>query len=139
MLKPRNPIKPTFPYFIPAIVWFLLVLYLLTMPATNIPQLDDWFSKYKLDKLAHTFLFAILTIAFIWPVGWSYFSNSRKYHIFVKIGIATSIWGLATEFIQKYLVIGRSFEMADWAFDTTGVILAVVFSKYFFLKDIFNK
>lgn len=135
MLKPPRPIKPSFPYFIPAILWFLLVLYLLTMPAPNMPDMNDWFNKYRVDKLVHAGLFGVLALAFIWPIGISDFPYKRKCHIFVWIGIATSIWGLTTEFIQKYLVIGRSFEMADWASDTIGVLLAVVFSNYFFLGN----
>lgn len=139
MLKLQQPIRPTFPYFIPAILWFLLVLYLLTMPAPDLPDMNDWFNKYKVDKLVHAGLFGIMAILFIWPIGLSHFPAKRKYHIFVRIGFATSIWGLATEFIQKYLVIGRSFEMADWASDTLGVILAVVFSDFFFLKHLLKQ
>ena len=134
MPKSGKPIKPSFPYFIPAIFWFMLVLYLLTMPAPELPDMNDWFNKYKIDKLVHAGLFGILAFLCIWPIGMSDFPRKRKNHIFVRIGIATSVWGLTTEFIQKYLVIGRSFEMADWASDTVGVILAVVFSNYFFLK-----
>jgi VanZ family protein len=45
-----------------------------------------------------------------------------------------AIWGLATEFIQKYFVPGRSFDLLDFAADSTGAFLALGLSIRQFLK-----
>jgi hypothetical protein len=41
---------------------------------------------------------------------------------------------LATEFIQRYYIKGRSFDLFDWAADGTGALLALLFVKMRFLK-----
>jgi VanZ family protein len=48
---------------------------------------------------------------------------------FIKIAIATSIWGLTTECIQKYFVPGRFFDMMDWASDSLGALIAFWFCR----------
>jgi VanZ family protein len=54
-------------------------------------------------------------------------SDKAKLQYFLRIAIATSIWGLTTEFIQKYLVINRSFDLLDWAADSVGAVVACIY------------
>jgi len=37
------------------------------------------------------------------------------------------VWGLATEFIQKFFIPGRAFDLLDWLADSVGAVLVYVF------------
>lgn len=111
--------------FIPAISWFFVVLVLLCVPGKEIPTIN-WFSKIYLDKWAHTGVFGLLALLFMLPVALSPLENKEKLQYFIRIAIATSVWGLATEFIQKYLVTGRSFDLWDWAADSLGAFSSLI-------------
>jgi len=41
---------------------------------------------------------------------------------------------LAIEFIQKFFIPGRSFDLLDWAADSIGALLAFWFSRKAFVK-----
>ncbi|HUS02589.1 MAG TPA: VanZ family protein, partial [Chitinophagaceae bacterium] len=58
----------------------------------------------------------------------------ERLQYFIKIAIATCIWGLTTEVIQKFFVPGRSFDMFDWAADSLGALIAFWFCKKKFVK-----
>lgn len=46
------------------------------------------------------------------------------------IMILASMFGLAIEFIQKYFVTGRTFDLLDWAADSFGAIVAFFYCRY---------
>jgi len=105
--------------FLPAIGWFVVVLVLMCLPPSDIPS-NEWFDKIYLDKWVHTGVFGLLAMLFMLPFARSPISNKEKLQAFIYIAIATSLWGLTTEFIQKYLVPGRNFDLLDWAADSLG-------------------
>lgn len=118
--------KPDFKQFIPAIIWFLLVLILLCLPADDIPAVDDWFTRLYVDKWIHAFLFAIMGLLFMKPFKNTYYSLRRKRIIFIYIGLFLSLWGLTTEWIQMHFISGRSFETSDWMADTSGAFISLL-------------
>ncbi|MGG7378564.1 VanZ family protein, partial [Escherichia coli] len=69
-------------------------------------------------------LFGGLTFLFCWPLNRSGFTSRQKLQLFIKIALCSSIWGLAIEFIQKFFIAGRSFDLLDWAADTFGAVVA---------------
>lgn len=89
-----------------------------------------------LDKLIHTFLFGMLAYLFMRPFIFSDLQLTKKRFWMTAILFATSIWGLSTEFIQKYLVTGRAFEMADWIADSCGAIFAFFFARKIHIKKL---
>ena len=121
-------------YLYTAFVWFIIVLVLVCLPGSNLPKPDNWMKILYLDKLIHTFLFGVLAFLFMRPVLFSGITQKKKVEWLLFIMIATSIWGITTEFIQKYLVTGRSFELADWLADTCGAIFAFIFARKTQLK-----
>lgn len=125
--------KLSFKKFIPGIAWFFLVLYVMCLPGKDIPQIN-WLANINFDKLVHIGTFGLLCILFCWPFYYSSFSNKKRIQYFIKIAIATSIWGLTIEFIQKYLVTGRDFDLIDWAADSIGALIAFWFCKRKFIK-----
>ena len=126
--------KVSFKKFIPGIAWFFVVLVLICLPGKEIPKID-WLTGINFDKLVHIGVFALLAVLFCWPFYNSSFGNKDRLRYFIKIAIATSIWGLTTEFIQRFLISGRSFDLLDWAADSIGALIAFWFCKKKFIKS----
>lgn len=120
----------TFKKFIPGIAWFFVLLFLLCIPARDLPKSGDWFEKIFFDKWVHAGLFGLLGFLFIAPIYTSALSNVNKWLYIISITALISIWGLTTEFIQHYLISGRSFDKYDWVADTVGAILAIFVTRY---------
>jgi len=79
-------------------------------------------------------MFGLLALLFMYPFKKSETGRNGKKTTFVYISLALCAWGLATEFIQKYLVTGRNFDLTDWAADSMGITLAWIFALRYFLK-----
>ena len=110
--------------FIPAIIWFLVVLVLICTPGYDLPKVDSWFEMISGDKLIHVGVFGLLAFLFFLPVSRSSWSRKEKLYYLLRIAIATSIWGLTTEFIQRFFIPGRSFDLRDWLADSIGGLAA---------------
>jgi VanZ family protein len=115
--------------FIPAFLWWLIVLVLMCTPGYDLPNLGKWTELISLDKLIHIIIFGLMAYLFMRPVSKRDFEPSVKKQFFFKIAIAISIWGLTTEYIQEFWVPGRSFDIWDWMADTIGALLAILFSR----------
>ena len=85
--------------------------------------------KIFLEKWVHAGMFGILAFLFMWPVSMTSQSKALKWHYFLKIALATCLWGLTTEFIQKFYIPGRSFDIMDWAADTLGIAVAIIYAR----------
>jgi VanZ family protein len=111
--------------FIPGIAWFFLVLILICLPGDDLPPTDDWMSAVYFDKWVHIGMFSVLSYLFMLPVAKSALPLRAKLQNIIKIAICVSLWGITTEFIQKFFIPGRSFDLCDWAADSFGAALAV--------------
>jgi hypothetical protein len=129
-LSHRSPVKK----FIPGIVWFFLLLALICLPGSKIPEVETWLHDIYFDKWVHTGLFAVLVFLFIYPVSKLALTVKAKKNWAVKIAIATCVWGLTTEFIQKNFIPDRSFDIIDWCADSFGVLLAYTWCRLKYLK-----
>ena len=122
----QNPSKrPSFIKFIPGIAWYFLILVLISLPGSKIPEVESWLNDIYFDKWIHAGLFGVLVFLFIYPV---YKKMILPLHVkkiwAIKIAIAAVIWGITTEFIQKFFIPDRSFDIYDLAADTTGILVA---------------
>ncbi len=122
-----------FKRFLPGITWFFIVLVLTCLPGKDLPEMG-WMNKIYFDKWVYAGLFGGLAFLFCLPFYKSYFSGREKLHYFAKIAIASGIWGLAIEFIQRFYVIGRSFDLMDWAADSAGSLIAFLISRRIFIS-----
>jgi len=120
--------------FIPGIIWFFIVLALMFLPGSDIPEVS-WLDKVYFDKWVHAGVFAVLVLLFCWPFYHSTFSNKQRLQYFIKIAIAASLWGLTTEFIQKYFVADRAFDLLDWVADSLGALIGFWFCSRKFTKS----
>lgn len=109
-------------YYIPAIIWILLILVVCTLPGKDVPH-TSFFDKIHMDKIVHFGLFG--GIVFFLSLGY----YQQKKHIsaltlFVFV-MGAALYGLAIEYIQRYMTVDRSFDMNDVAADTLGAIAGI--------------
>ncbi|HOZ76854.1 MAG TPA: VanZ family protein [Ferruginibacter sp.] len=128
--------KNTFRFipFLPGIAWFLFVLALICMPGEDLPEEPGWFNIPHLDKIVHAGLFGGLVFWFCLPFRKMMITRPQKINWFIKITIASILWGIATEYIQKFFLTGRQFDLVDWAADSAGAIIAFFLSRKLFLN-----
>ena len=120
--------------FIPGIIWFFLVLLLICLPASVIPPEVSLLNVTYFDKWIHASLFTVLSFLFIYPVAKLPIANKAKKSTAIKIVISVCIWGLATEFIQKYFIPDRSFDIFDWLADSFGGVIAYLWCRLKYLN-----
>ena len=113
--------------FLPGIAWFLLVLILICLPGKDVPR-ADFLDAINFDKIVHCGLFGGIVFFFCMAFKKSDYSKQAKLHLFIKITLATCVWGITTEFIQLYFIPGRQFDWFDWAADSLGAIVAFFIS-----------
>jgi VanZ family protein len=114
--------------FIPAIGWFVLSLILLCLPGSTIPKYP-WLAKVYADKWIHIALFFTLCYLFSRPFRNSAMDRFQRYRWFLWITLAGIAYGTAMEFVQKYWVANRSFELWDIVADSTGCLAAWWYSR----------
>lgn len=120
--------------YLPGIAWFFLTLIAISIPGKELPKFGAWFEQISFDKLIHTFLFGMLAALWMLPVALSTVSIQHKIHWFIKVTIATAIWGLAAELTQKYFIPMRSYDVVDLVANTLGAVIAFVYFKAKFAK-----
>lgn len=119
--------KITFKKLFPAILWLLIIITLLSLPGSAFPS-QNWMSKIQFDKWIHIFIFFILTFLFCLPLR-SYKEKTYRYFI-LYISIATLlsiIIGIIMEYVQKYYIPNRSFDVWDIVTDTVGSVLGCIY------------
>lgn len=114
-------------YYLPAMGWIILILFLCTMPGSAIPKVS-FLDKLHADKIVHFFLFGGTVIL----LAYGYFK--QKGHLSVpglfSIAFVVTLYGLAIEFIQKYLVPNRSFELMDVLADGAGALMGALIFRW---------
>ncbi len=120
--------------YLPGIAWFFLVLILICLPGNDLPRASNWMNIIFFDKWVHTGLFGTLALLFMKPVATSGKPKKIKWNGVIKIATAISVWGLTTEFVQRFFIPGRNFDLLDWAADSFGVLLAVLICRWFYFK-----
>ena len=112
-------------YFLPGIVWIIIVFAIIAIPGSSIPR-TSLFEIPHFDKLIHFVMFAILSML----LGFGFFNQQqnsiyfRKRYTFVLVFCV--IYGGATEIIQHLFVAGRSGELWDFAANTAGSFAGIL-------------
>ena len=113
--------------FIPAIGWFFLSLFLLCLPGSNIPKYP-WLAQIYADKLVHFVLFFVLCFLFCHSFKISLQTTVERKKWFRIILVCCIIYGTAMEFVQKFWIPNRSFEIGDIIVDSLGAFAAFLYS-----------
>lgn len=121
--------------FIPAFIFLAISIYLLCLPGNAAFPAGWWFKKIpQFDKLVHIGMFGMLCFLFHLPAWKSSLRNKGRQRWFWFISIGSILYGTAMEFVQRELVVGRSFEEADILADAVGALGALAFSQTVFLQ-----
>jgi VanZ family protein len=127
-------VKQKLVLFIPAIIWFIITVILLTLPGTQFPDTSA-FKIPQQDKFIHFVVFFLIVFLFCRPFKNLEFSFTSKRTWFFSIALIGLIYGIAIEYIQKYYVANRSFELWDIVADGVGCFAAYFYSlKYFTIR-----
>ena len=121
------------PSFIPAIIWFIISVLLLSLPGSAFPK-ENWLEKIWIDKWIHIGIFAVLSGLFCWAMLKIISGNLKLKTIFIWIGIICLLYGVVMELIQKFWIPNRSFDFGDIVADGVGSFLGVIFSSKRFIK-----
>ncbi len=106
-------------FFLPAILWFITSFILLAMPGDDLPD-GGLFDIPFFDKYVHFGMFFLLTFLFSWPFSKSNTQLQSWKSMSIRIAVYAILYGVAMEFVQKYFVKGRSFDVVDILFDSIG-------------------
>ena len=116
--------KISFKKFLPGIAWFFILAILTLMPGSDVPKVS-WLDNIKnFDKIVHAGLFGGLTFFFFLPYFKSGISFRQKINSLIRISLAAIVWGITVEFLQRFYIPGRDFDLLDWAADSAGVLIA---------------
>jgi VanZ family protein len=126
-------LKKIKPSLIPAIAWFIISVILLTLPGSSFPK-EDWLDKIWFDKWVHIGMFSILVTLWCWAMLKKNLDAARLRTLFIWIGLLGLAYGTGMEFVQKYLIPNRSFDLGDIIADAVGCTLGVLFSWKRFIK-----
>lgn len=77
-------------------------------------------------------MFSGLVFLFARPFQYSGWPDRKKHRLFGRILIAGIAYGILMEFVQKYWIPNRSFELADIIADSGGCLLGYVVSRRLF-------
>ena len=113
--------------FLPAIGWFIVSLVLLSLPGSTIPKYP-LLALLHADKWVHISLFFILCYLFARPFAKSSLTQTDRKKWFLLIMLSSIAYGIIMEFVQKYWIPNRSFEILDIVADSLGCILAYFYS-----------
>ncbi len=119
--------------FFPGITWFLISVVLLALPGNDLPH-SAFFNIPFFDKYVHFTMFFMLTALFCYPFFSWQAAKSEVKRWFVKIAVYVVLYGIAMEFVQKYWVVGRSFDLADILFDALGSFAGLIAVNYYYKK-----
>lgn len=110
--------------YIYVIIWIVLVIVLSLLPKDSIEIESVRFFK-GFDKIIHFFMYAIMMFLWIRIIRYNKMYDKSKwilFGMFFSIGL-----GIILEILQKYLEIGRSFDIFDIITNITGVLFVVIF------------
>jgi len=108
-------------HYIWAIIWAILVLFLVSSPMPDVSSSPDIFPG--IDKLVHTGFFFVFTVLMFFG---SIMNNDEPtlFHLpNILILIVGSLFAISTELIQKYFFTYRDFEYWDIFADHVGIAM----------------
>jgi VanZ family protein len=114
----------------PALLWTIFIFVLLALPGKMLPKEESYLPN--LDKIIHVILFG--SFVFLWCV---YFASKPDKDSFLKrrfilILVVGCVYGIGMEFIQKYFIPNRAFDMLDILADVLGSTAGFLIARLMF-------
>ena len=105
--------------FLPGTLAFILSLILLTLPGSAFPK-EDFFDSVYLDKWIHVGMFGGLVLLWSIPFMQALLGLGKKRKTVLWIALTALTYGIVMEFVQKYFIPNRSFDVYDILADGVG-------------------
>jgi VanZ family protein len=124
-------IKKLFAKRYPAILWTIVIFILLAIPGNMIPS-EAAFSISNFDKYVH------ISIFFVFVLLWSFYFASRPEESkklrkwFFLVFIIACLYGTAMEYVQKYFIPFRDFDLYDILSDVIGSLAGYIAASLIF-------
>lgn len=109
-----------FRYNLFAIIWIFLILLLGLSPGDAMPDTDVW-DFLSFDKIAHFFVFAVLSFLLIVGFTKQYSFKFLRYNAQTLAVVFSVLYGLLIELGQS-VIPDRSLEYADLLANTIGAL-----------------
>lgn len=106
-----------------SVAWTLMVLILLTLPGSMLPD-ESTFKIPQFDKFVHVCLFGGLVFLWCLHISTRPMGSQKRLLLFFYIFILGVALGISMEFVQKYFIPFREFELGDIIADMIGAGLA---------------
>lgn len=90
--------------------------------------------KIALDKWIHIFLFGVMAFLACWAIFKTNKKTAKHRSYFIVAGLLCIAYGVIMEYVQKYYVPNRSFDVGDIIADAVGSILGTVYSIRKYIK-----
>lgn len=128
-----NFLKKYFASLYVPILWTLIVGTLCFLPGSMIPS-EAHFPIPQFDKFVHVTLFG--GFVFLWNLYETkrVSEAERLLKLFFLWYVVGNIYGIGSEYIQKYWIPGRDYDQADIIADMIGAGLAYGVSNLWFTK-----
>ena len=120
------------------VTWTIVIGILLALPGSVLPR-EEAFYIPQLDKIVHITLFG--GFVFLWDLRVSNRSAEvyRLVRWFFVFYILANVFGIGMEYVQKYWIPGRDFDLADIIADMIGAGLGYGLSHLLLLPGKRNK
>lgn len=105
---------------IPALIFLVLSIYLLTVPGKDLPEVRFFNSIPLFDKWVHMGMFGILVFLFAMAFQKRIQAKPSTLPLIALLALA---YGIAMEYVQKYCVANRSFDITDILADGAGCVI----------------
>ena len=122
-----------FLFLTPGLFWMIVCTILLTLPGSSFPK-EDWLDKIWFDKWVHIGLFAVMVVIWCWGIQKGPANTQTLTRLFQWVLLLAIVYGTGMEFVQKYLVVNRSFDGADIVADAAGAFIGYLFSRRVYIK-----
>lgn len=120
-------------FFIPAFIWLIISVVLLTLPGTAFPQ-ENWMDKIWMDKWIHVGMFAIMALLICWAIYKTGIPIEKRRSYFITTGFICLGYGIIMEFVQLWFVAHRSFDTGDIIADGAGSFIGAWYSVKRYIK-----
>lgn len=105
-------------YLVLAIIWTVLTIYLSLVSAKRIATMHIW-NIAGIDKIAHAVFY--LSFSFLWSM--TFF---KKLNVHLWVLLITIVFGIAIEWAQFQMNIGRAFEILDIIANAIGATIGIL-------------
>jgi len=121
--------------YLPAIVWFIVILILIGIPGNYIPPINPLAEILSIDKVVHFIIFGIFVALTMLGSYRQYKVGVRSKYTVYALFVGVLAGGL-TEILQETIFIGRYGSVWDFLADAIGCGIGVLI---FFVYNKKNK